>query len=230
MNEIDIREKVREHYAGIAEGKTSCCSGTSARGGDEKKKFGYSPEELEALPDQSETGLGCGNPLSFAILRPGEVVVDLGSGGGIDCFLASKKVGPAGSVIGVDMTSQMLAKARRNADSGGYANVEFRLPLVSAHWAIVKGWAEPHYLQSFGLMPTGTVIVYTPRNREELEVCYSLFFESYYFACRFGREKAVQASRPELPDTKIAEQSGRVDLAGGDLQATGCRNNRKAVA
>jgi hypothetical protein len=104
------------------------------------------------------------------------------------------------------------------------------LPLVSAHWAIVKGWAEPHYLQSLGLMPAGTLIVYTPRNREELEVCYSLFFESYYFACRFGREKAVQASRPELPDSKIAEQSGRVDLAGGDLQATGCPNNRKAAA
>ena len=62
------------------------------------------------------------------------------------------------------------------------------LPLVRAHWAIVKGWAEPHYLQSFGLMPAGTVIVYTPRNREELEVCYSLLFESYYFACKFAGE------------------------------------------
>jgi hypothetical protein len=104
------------------------------------------------------------------------------------------------------------------------------LPLVSAHWAMVRGWAEPHYLQSFGLMPAGTLIVYTPRNREELEVCYSLFFESYYFACKFGREKAVQASRPELAASKIAEQSGRADLAGGDLQATGCPNNRKAAA
>ena len=104
------------------------------------------------------------------------------------------------------------------------------LPLVSAHWAIVKGWAESHYLQSFGLMTAGTVIVYTPRDRAELEVCYSLFFESYYFACKFVREKAVQASRPELPERKIAEQSGRVDLAGSDLQATGYRNNRKAAA
>ena len=104
------------------------------------------------------------------------------------------------------------------------------LPLVSAHWAIVKGWAEPHYLQSFGLMPAGTLIVYTPRNREELEICYSLFFESYYFACNFVREKAVQASRPELPDSKIAAQSRMVGLAGGDLEATGCRNNDKAAA
>jgi hypothetical protein len=71
------------------------------------------------------------------------------------------------------------------------------LPLVCAHWAIVKGWAEPHYLQSSGLMPAGTVILYTPKNREELEVCYALFFESYYFACKFAREKGVQAVRVE---------------------------------
>jgi hypothetical protein len=67
------------------------------------------------------------------------------------------------------------------------------LPLVCAHWAIVNGWAEPHYLHSFGLMPAGTVIVYTPRDREELEVCYSLFFESYYFGCQFVHEKPVKA-------------------------------------
>jgi arsenite methyltransferase len=129
MNETEIREKVREHYANVAEDKTSCCSGANVCGGGENisQKLGYSQDDLEALPDQSEMGLGCGNPLSFARLQPGEVVVDLGSGGGVDCFLASKEVGPAGSVIGVDMTPQMLAKARKNADSGGYANVEFRL-------------------------------------------------------------------------------------------------------
>jgi hypothetical protein len=96
--------------------------------------------------------------------------------------------------------------------------------------AIVQGWAEPHYLQSFGLMPAGTVIVYTAKNRAELEICYSLFFESYYFGCNLVREKAVQTTRPELPDSKIAEQCGRVDLAGSDLQVTGCRNNSKAAA
>jgi SAM-dependent methyltransferase len=129
MNEADIRKKVREHYVDVAENKTSCCSEANACGGDENisQNLGYSPEDLKALPEQSEMGLGCGNPLSFARLQPGEVVVDLGSGGGIDCFLASKAVGPAGSVIGVDMTPQMLAKVRKNADSGGYANVEFRL-------------------------------------------------------------------------------------------------------
>ncbi|HXL25761.1 MAG TPA: methyltransferase domain-containing protein, partial [Chthoniobacterales bacterium] len=115
MNEIDIREKVREHYAGVAEGETSCCSKESSCCGSENisQKLGYSEEDLASLPKQSEMGLGCGNPISFAKLRPGEVVVDLGSGGGIDCFLAAKEVGPTGSVIGVDMTPQMLAKARK---------------------------------------------------------------------------------------------------------------------
>jgi arsenite methyltransferase len=129
MNETNIREKVREHYASVAEGKTSCCPGPNSSCGEENisHKLGYSAEDLASLPEQAEMGLGCGNPISFAKLRPGEVVVDLGSGGGVDCFLASKEVGPAGSVIGVDMTPQMLAKARKNADLGGYTNVEFRL-------------------------------------------------------------------------------------------------------
>jgi arsenite methyltransferase len=129
MNETNIREKVREHYASVAEGKTSCCSGPNSGCGEENisHKLGYSAEDLASLPEQAEMGLGCGNPISFAKLRPEEVVVDLGSGGGVDCFLTSKEVGPAGSVIGVDMTPQMLAKARNNADLGGYTNVEFRL-------------------------------------------------------------------------------------------------------
>jgi hypothetical protein len=83
------------------------------------------------------------------------------------------------------------------------------LPLACAHWAIVKGWAEPHYLHSFGLMPPGTAIVYTPRNREELEVCYSLFFESYCFACKFVREEPIQTSRAEQPGRETAEQNRR---------------------
>jgi arsenite methyltransferase len=129
MNETDIREKVREHYAGVAENRTSCCSGANSCGGEENisQKLGYSAEDLASLPEQAEMGLGCGNPISFANLQPGEVVVDLGCGGGVDCFLASKEIGPTGSVIGVDMTPQMLAKARKNADLGRYTNVEFRL-------------------------------------------------------------------------------------------------------
>jgi arsenite methyltransferase len=127
MNEIEIREKVREHYAGVAEGEGSCCSEANSRcrGEDISEKLGYSEKDLASVPEQSEMGLGCGNPISFAKLQPGEIVVDLGSGGGIDCFLAATEVGSAGLVIGVDMTPQMLAKARKNAV--GYANVEFRL-------------------------------------------------------------------------------------------------------
>jgi arsenite methyltransferase len=129
MNETEIRDKVREHYADIAETGTTCCSRESSCCDTENisQRLGYSEEDLASLPEQAEMGLGCGNPISFAGLQPGEVVVDLGSGGGIDCFLAARKVGPSGAVIGVDMTPQMLAKARKNAVSGGVTNVEFRL-------------------------------------------------------------------------------------------------------
>ena len=87
------------------------------------------------------------------------------------------------------------------------------LPPVCAHWAIVKGWAEPPYFQSFRLIPAATVIVYWPTNRKELEVCYSLFVESYCFACEFVREKLVPASRSQQPESEIAEKGRRVDLA-----------------
>jgi arsenite methyltransferase len=125
--DLDIRDKVREHYAGVAEGKNSCCGDDSSCGCNVSEQIGYSKEDLASLPEEAEMGLGCGNPISFAALRPGEVAIDLGSGGGIDCFLAAKIVGPAGKVIGVDMTPEMLSKARKNAAIGGYQNVEFRL-------------------------------------------------------------------------------------------------------
>ena len=87
------------------------------------------------------------------------------------------------------------------------------LPLVCSHWAIVKGWAEPPYFQSFRLIPAATVIVYWPTNRKELEVCYSLFVESYCFACEFVREKPVPAARSQQPESEIAGKGRRVDLA-----------------
>jgi SAM-dependent methyltransferase len=89
--------------------------------------LGYSNEELAAAPDESNLGLGCGNPQAIAGLKEGEVVLDLGSGAGFDCFLASRKVGKAGRVVGVDMTPEMVSKGRENARRGGYENVEFRL-------------------------------------------------------------------------------------------------------
>jgi arsenite methyltransferase len=122
----DIRDKVREHYTKVAKGESDCCSSdTSCCSVSEQ--IGYSKADLAALPKTAEMGLGCGNPISFAELQPGEVVLDLGSGGGVDCFLASKIVGPTGKIIGVDMTPEMISKARKNAVSGNYQNVEFRL-------------------------------------------------------------------------------------------------------
>src|SRR5207237_6247279 len=107
----------------------SPCCGDTAPGTptDKSRQMGYSDTELAAVPDGANLGLGCGNPQAIAALKPGEVVVDLGSGAGFDCFLAAGQVGPAGKVIGVDMTHEMLKKARENAAKIGAQNVEFRL-------------------------------------------------------------------------------------------------------
>ena len=126
MKEEEQRKKVRGGYARIAVDQAcSCCGSNDA---DEiSKKMGYSEEELQATPEGANMGLGCGNPVALASLREGETIIDLGSGGGFDCFLAAKRVGEKGKVIGVDMTSEMLDKARHNAEKGKYKNVEFRL-------------------------------------------------------------------------------------------------------
>ncbi|MBM3329400.1 MAG: arsenite methyltransferase [Calditrichaeota bacterium] len=128
----DIQSEVRRHYARIATGKqTSCGCGTSccddATADRQAGLMGYSTAEIEVVPEESNLGLGCGNPTAIAGLSEGEVVLDLGSGAGFDCFLAARKVGSRGRVIGVDMTPEMIAKARQNADRGNYGNVEFRL-------------------------------------------------------------------------------------------------------
>ena len=136
MKDEDIRQAVREHYGSIAVEKTSCCGPVSACGcgcsGDApvdalSKAIGYSNYELEAVPDGANLGLGCGNPTALASLKKGETVLDLGSGAGFDCFLAANVVGETGRVIGIDMTHEMLGKARENAVKGNYENVEFRL-------------------------------------------------------------------------------------------------------
>jgi len=125
-----IKEKVKQRYGAIAEsaakGPAVSCCGPSAGASTMSTKVGYTHEELGALPDNADLSLGCGNPLGLDIVKEGDTVLDLGSGGGIDCFIASKKVGPSGKVIGVDMTPQMLELARANAAKGGYTNVEFR--------------------------------------------------------------------------------------------------------
>ncbi len=133
MKEEETRKAVREGYARIARQGSSCCARTSSCCGstdlaqDIGRNIEYSEEELEAVPKGANLGLGCGNPVALASLREGETVLDLGSGAGFDCFLAASKVGKEGRVIGVDMTPQMIEKARENASRGDYGNVEFRL-------------------------------------------------------------------------------------------------------
>jgi arsenite methyltransferase len=145
-----IKEAVRERYARTATAGTACCEPAEASSGSpscgcgsssvavDTTALGYSAADLAALPEGADLGLGCGNPLAMLELREGETVLDLGSGGGIDCFITSKRVGPSGHVVGVDMTPEMVARARRAAERGGYANVEFRLGEIE-HLPIADG-------------------------------------------------------------------------------------------
>ena len=131
-----IRASVRKRYgelalrgqSGCGCAPSGCCSGSvPAPPGPSSLQIGYSQEELQSVPVGADLGLGCGNPQAIAALQPGESVLDLGSGAGFDCFLAVRQVGESGRVIGVDMTAEMVAKARENAGEAGYVNVEFRL-------------------------------------------------------------------------------------------------------
>ena len=136
MDASEIKTMVRERYGNIAaSGSASCCEpaasccapSTPVDVQGKARRMGYTDAQLAAIPEGANLGLGCGNPQAIAALHPGETVVDLGSGAGFDCFLAARQVGPNGHVIGVDMTHEMLAKARDNAGRIGAANVEFRL-------------------------------------------------------------------------------------------------------
>lgn len=133
MKEEKIKKAIRKSYAKIAKKESSCCAPAgSCCGGvdlarDLSEKVGYAEEELKSVPEGANLGLGCGNPVALASLREGETVLDLGSGPGFDCFLAANKVGESGKVIGIDMTPEMIEKARENAGKGNYGNVHFRL-------------------------------------------------------------------------------------------------------
>ena len=134
MKEIEIKKAVRKAYGVIAAGSGSCCAPKESCCGPAStcvksisEGLGYSPEELQSIPEGADCGLGCGNPVAIASLKEGEIVLDLGSGPGMDCFLAAQRVGAKGRIIGVDMTLEMIEKARENAERGGYENVEFRL-------------------------------------------------------------------------------------------------------
>ncbi len=133
MKEEIVKKVVRESYAQIAQAGGSCCLPAAACCGgvdmaaEISKKIGYADKDLKSVPEGANLGLGCGNPLALASLKEGETVLDLGAGAGFDCFLAANQVGKTGKVIGVDMTPEMVQKARENAGKGGYGNVEFRL-------------------------------------------------------------------------------------------------------
>lgn len=131
MKEKEIKRAVKEGYARIAKQATSYYSSQEGSGYFDNlqeicRRIGYSEEEISAAPPESNLGLGCGNPVALAAIKEGETVLDMGSGAGFDCFLASTQVGPSGKVIGVDITSEMVDKARANARKGGYENIDFR--------------------------------------------------------------------------------------------------------
>jgi len=130
MKEEKVRKAVRQRYGKIAKTKTASCGygcASPTSGASISEQIGYSKNELNSVPNEVDLNLGCGNPVALASLKEGETVIDLGSGGGLDCFLAAKKVGPTGKVIGVDMTAEMLERERANCKKGGYKNVEIRL-------------------------------------------------------------------------------------------------------
>ncbi len=150
MDSEDIKKSVREHYASIArEQKGSCCGPSIAATnccGEANvqaagRNIGYSETEMAAVPEGANLGLGCGNPLAFAKLKEGDVVVDLGSGAGFDCFIAASRVGKTGRVVGVDMTPDMVERARANTRKAGSTNVEFRLGEIE-HLPVADGSAD----------------------------------------------------------------------------------------
>ncbi len=130
MKKEKIKKFVKERYSKIAKEGTSCCPACGPCGTDvvkQAKRIGYSEEELKSIPESAAMGLGCGNPTALADLKVGETVLDLGEGAGIDVFLAANKVGPEGFVIGVDMSEEMIKRARKAAKKSGYKNVVFKL-------------------------------------------------------------------------------------------------------
>jgi SAM-dependent methyltransferase len=169
MEKDRIKKVVRDKYGSIAKTQGSCCGPTNSCCGplktadDVSKKIGYSDAELNTLPGEANLGLGCGNPTALASLSEGDAVLDLGSGAGIDCFLAARKVGKTGTVVGIDMTSEMVDKARQNATLDGYENVEFRLGEIEN---------LPAGDSSFDVVISNCVINLSPDKKKVFEEAY----------------------------------------------------------
>ena len=208
-----LREQVRERYGNIARTEGSCCCegecGTSKRDAAYAAKLGYTVEDVLAVPDGADMGLGCGNPHAIADLKPGETVLDLGSGGGLDCFLAARQVGQGGTVIGVDMTPDMVTKARRAARDAGYRNVEFRLGEIE-HLPVADGAVD--------VILSNCVVNLSPDKQSVFDECFRVL--------RAGGRLAISdvvAIKP-LPEALKADSSAYCSCVGGaaavsDLEA-----------
>jgi SAM-dependent methyltransferase len=193
----DIRRAVRDSYAAVAKGNKTGCGATICCPGDADEAsaaLGYSQGDLADMPEGANMGLGCGNPTAIASLNPGETVLDLGAGGGFDCFLAARQVGSGGRVIGVDMTPEMVEKARRNKDRIGAQNVEFRLGEIE-HLPVADGTVD--------VIISNCVINLSPDKR-------AVFAEAYRVLRPGGRLAIsdVVAFQP-LPE-KLAQDLGMV--------------------
>jgi len=234
-----IKAAVRRRYGSIAEGETlqttgeeapvsaccepapkpatSCCCGSSD---EQARTLGYSESDLAAVPEGANLGLGCGNPVALASLKTGQTVLDLGSGAGLDAFLAARAVGPTGRVIGVDMTPEMVAKARANAAKGGYTQVEFRfgeieaLPVADATIDVIISNCvinlcpdkRPVYREAFRVLrPGGRLAVSDVVAREELpeEIKRDLALHS---GCLAG-------ATPRTELIRILEEAGFKDIS-----------------
>ncbi|RCX23821.1 ubiquinone/menaquinone biosynthesis C-methylase UbiE [Fontibacillus phaseoli] len=233
-NHDSIRKNVREHYkeialldlqgldpAGAACSADGCCGATPSSFDIVSSRLGYSNEELSTAPEGANLGLGCGNPQAIAALKPGEIVLDLGSGAGFDCFLASRRVGESGLVIGVDMTPEMVRRARGNAVKGNYVNTEFRLgeiehlPVANATVDVIISNCvinlSPDKLQVFReayrvLKPGGRLAISDVITTAELPAEIRNDLNELYSGCISGASSAAEI-------TEMLAQSGFSDIS-----------------
>lgn len=200
MEQEKIRKAVRDRYSAVATKNSSCCGETSASPHLVALQLGYPEDILLQAPPDANLGLGCGNPVAIASLKPGETVLDLGSGAGFDCFLAAQQVGDAGAVIGVDMTPEMVSKARENARKTALANVEFRLGEIE-HLPVADS--------SVDVIISNCVINLSPDKPQ--------VFKEAYRVLKSGARLAISdiVAKEELPETIRGDMSLYTSCAAG---------------